>query len=362
MPDIKIIKLKLRRGLESQRLLITLDQGELGYTIDSKRVFVGDGATVGGIAVGSKAFTPIVANKTALAAVQGDIVLENSLLYQLTGTKATQTSAWKYIGPQADNTTIIFNASNKLTINTASPLLVYASGGLAATSQGLSANVDNSTITINNATNKINVGTINNTNINVSTLAGYGLGATAAKTLSANVDNATIILNAFNQIAVNPLTPLLVYAFGGIAATAQGLSAKVDNATVVINASNQIAVNTSSSLLVYASGGLAATAQGLSAKVDNASIQIKSNTIALSSLYNAARLPLSSYGNAFGGFYNQFPTGTKRGTTQYVASTGTGSATYTLSSAGFIVVDMGPPFGKKAIPVFDIPSELQALS
>lgn len=322
MPDIKIIKLKLRRGLESQRLLITLDQGELGYTIDSKRVFVGDGATVGGIAVGSKAFTPIAANKTALAAFQGDIVLENSLLYQLTGTKATQTSAWKYIGPQADNATIVFNASNKLTINTASSLLVYASGGLAATSQGLSANVDNSTITINNATNKIRVGTINNTNINVSTLAGNGLGATAAKTLSANVDNASVVLDV----------------------------------------SNQIAVNTSSSLLVYTSGGLAATSQGLSAKVDNASIQIKSNTIALSSLYNAARLPLSSYGNAFGGFYDQFPAGSKQGTTQYVASTGTGSATYTLSSAGFIVIDMGPPFGKKAIPVFDIPGELRALS
>jgi hypothetical protein len=279
MPDIKIIKLKLRRGLESQRLLITLDQGELGYTIDSKRVFVGDGATMGGLVVGSKSFTPIAANKTSLAAYQGDLVVENSLLYQLTGTDATQTSAWKYIGPQIDNASIKFNGSNQLTINTASSTLVFSSGAIAATSQGLSARVDNSTIII--SSNQLRVGTITNANINVSTLLGQGIGTTASKTLCAAIDEQ--------------------------------------------------------------------------------SLQIKSNAIALSSLYNASRLPLSSYG-AFGGFYNQFPLGSKEGTTQYLASTGTGSATYTLSSAGFIVVDMGAPYGKKAIPVFDIPSELMALS
>ena len=280
MPDIKIIKLKLRRGLESQRLLITLDQGELGYTIDSKRVFVGDGATTGGLVVGSKSFTPIAANKTSLAAYQGDLVVENSLLYQLTGTDATQTSAWKYIGPQIDNASIKFNGSNQLTINTASSTLVFSSGAIAATSQGLSARVDNSTIII--SSNQLRVGTITNTNINVSTLLGQGIGSTASKTLCAAVDNS--------------------------------------------------------------------------------SLQIISNAIALSSLYNASRLPLSSYGDKFGGFFNQALSGTKNGTTQYVASTGTGSATYNLSSAGFIVVDMGAPYGKKAIPVFDIPSELIALS
>lgn len=279
MPDIKIIKLKLRRGLESQRLLITLDQGEMGYTIDSKRVFVGDGATLGGIVVGTKAFAPVAANKISLAAYQGDLVVENSLLYQLTGTDATQTSAWRYIGPQVDGNSIVFNGSNQLTINAASSSLVFLSGAIAATSQGLSARVDNSTIIIRS--NQLRVGTITKSNITVSTLAGQGIGTTASNTLCAAVDNQ--------------------------------------------------------------------------------SLQIKSNVIALSSLYNASRLPLSSYG-AFGGFYNQLPLGSKEGTTQYVASTGIGSATYTLSSAGFIVVDMGAPYGKKAIPMFDIPSELMALS
>jgi len=43
--------LKLRRGTEAQRV-ITPEQGELLYVTDTKKVYVGDGATVGGILVG----------------------------------------------------------------------------------------------------------------------------------------------------------------------------------------------------------------------------------------------------------------------------------------------------------------------
>lgn len=40
--------LKLRRGLEADRAAITPAEGELIYTTDEKKVFVGDGTTVGG--------------------------------------------------------------------------------------------------------------------------------------------------------------------------------------------------------------------------------------------------------------------------------------------------------------------------
>lgn len=43
--------LRLRRGTEAQRV-ITPEQGELLYVTDTKKVYVGDGATVGGILVG----------------------------------------------------------------------------------------------------------------------------------------------------------------------------------------------------------------------------------------------------------------------------------------------------------------------
>lgn len=267
MPDIKVIKLKVRRGLESQRTLITLDQGELGYTIDYKRLFVGDGSTAGGIVVGSKFFTPIAANKTALAAYQGDIVMENNLMYQLTGTNAAELSAWRYIGPQLDNSTITLNSSNQLSINFQSSAIVYTSGGLSSNINGLSANVDNSTIYINNTTNAITVSAINNTRIKMNTMIADG------------------------------------------------------------------------------------------------SMQITSSKLALSSLYNASRLPLSGgAGIPYGGFFNQAVSGTKLHVTTFAASTGTGSLNYTVSSAGMIIVDFGAPYGKKAIPIFDIPSEIVSIS
>lgn len=44
--------LRLRRGTSAERLLITPLQGELVYITDTKQLYVGDGATVGGVLVG----------------------------------------------------------------------------------------------------------------------------------------------------------------------------------------------------------------------------------------------------------------------------------------------------------------------
>lgn len=60
------MSLKLRRGTDSERLTITPEQGEVIYVTDTKRVFVGDGTTVGGIAVGltnaNAVFNSVVVN------------------------------------------------------------------------------------------------------------------------------------------------------------------------------------------------------------------------------------------------------------------------------------------------------------
>jgi hypothetical protein len=45
--------LQLRRGTDAERKLATFSPGELIYTTDTKKVFVGDGTTVGGKFVGS---------------------------------------------------------------------------------------------------------------------------------------------------------------------------------------------------------------------------------------------------------------------------------------------------------------------
>ena len=45
-------KIQIRRGVEAQRALITPDVGEPLFTTDNKQLFIGDGATAGGLFVG----------------------------------------------------------------------------------------------------------------------------------------------------------------------------------------------------------------------------------------------------------------------------------------------------------------------
>ena len=85
-----------------------LDQGEIGYTTDSQRLYVGDAFTIGGIAVGIKYYTTTsgisaaIADDNNISTIQtGDIVFDTSPttsrgLYILTGSNTffDKTSAY----------------------------------------------------------------------------------------------------------------------------------------------------------------------------------------------------------------------------------------------------------------------------
>ncbi len=124
MPDITIVKIKVRRGSDDQRKQLVLDQGELGYTIDTKRLFVGDGSVTGGSVVGNKNFGIFNLESglgTVDGAQRGDIGYANSKLYTLTASSYDSSlSGWSYIGPVPDNENIEFTATNTLTVKTSS--------------------------------------------------------------------------------------------------------------------------------------------------------------------------------------------------------------------------------------------------
>ncbi len=102
-PDIKVIKLKIRRGTDTERKLVTLDQGELGFTTDTRRIFVGDGLTPGGTVVGTKIYTNYANSQYGLLstinAQVGDVVPINGVSYQLSGTDYTKLSSWTLFSP-----------------------------------------------------------------------------------------------------------------------------------------------------------------------------------------------------------------------------------------------------------------------
>ncbi len=167
MPDVEIVKLKLRRGTDVQRQTVTLEQGEMGYTTDRKRVWVGDGFTPGGHVAGNLVYAPLTSSaKTSLAqAVQNDLVYENNLLYQLSGTDSALLSSWAFIGSQTDTASISYDVNNKLHVVTgaisASSLnssVVATNGGIVLNPvQGLSAAVDGTSIRVNSTTGQLSV-------------------------------------------------------------------------------------------------------------------------------------------------------------------------------------------------------------
>lgn len=52
-------KIQINRGLEADRLNITPSSGELIYTTDEKKIYIGDGSTVGGLPIIKKRFNEV---------------------------------------------------------------------------------------------------------------------------------------------------------------------------------------------------------------------------------------------------------------------------------------------------------------
>jgi hypothetical protein len=117
-----LLKLLVRRGANVDRQNIILSEGELGYTTDTKRLYVGDGQTLGGNLVGGSKFlgsNPLVTTFTN--AITGDIAFDsdNNVLYTFLGGDPTDTTRWSPIGGvySPGNGTLSATFSNGLVVN-----------------------------------------------------------------------------------------------------------------------------------------------------------------------------------------------------------------------------------------------------
>lgn len=97
-----LLKLLVRRGTDVDRKNIILSEGELGYTIDTKKLYVGDGQTVGGVPAGGISFlgTYNQANNQVSTSFNGDLIFSQggNKLYTYVGPNWKEESAWKAIG------------------------------------------------------------------------------------------------------------------------------------------------------------------------------------------------------------------------------------------------------------------------
>lgn len=105
-----LLKLLVRRGSNEERQNIVLSEGELGYAVDTKKLFIGDGATAGGVPVTTQLFYDSTDPTTHNAATTGDFAYNSTdgTLFVLTGADPTILSNWSVIANdvRVDNATM----------------------------------------------------------------------------------------------------------------------------------------------------------------------------------------------------------------------------------------------------------------
>lgn len=357
MPDITIVKLKIRRGTDAQRSSVVLEQGELGYTIDTQRVFVGNGITVGGNVVGNITHSPLSTpggRITLTNAVKGDIVYENSVLWQLSGNSYAALSSWANISPKGDGIFITSNASNQLTIKPASitpdrlaSTIVFNNGGINTNASGLSANVDGTYITIN--ANKITLNAVNE-NVITSSSLGRGLSGGSGNKL-AFFGNSDVFAFNGNETTIKAL-PTGVVSVSALSSNFVGAGLEISNnslRTVVNtydNSSFNVDVNTLRLKPIITPGGtvfqnVTYNSFGQISAVNDCIFDTLSGNNTLTSRASAAAI--------FNGKWNQIAF-TNQTILTAMSSNGSSSVTTALTSAGFMSITTS--IGVVAIPIF----------
>jgi hypothetical protein len=357
MADISIIKLKVRRGTNSQRQRIILEQGELGFTTDTQRLFVGNGVLSGGVVAGNLIHAPLQTNgsRTSLYnAVQGDIVNENGYLYQLSGTNYDQISAWGFIGTNPDNNSVGYNASRQLEIKNNgisgtkfAPNAAFNMGGLVATgSNGLSANVDRVTLTITSS-NQLSVLQINQNNIASSSL-GDGLTGGNGALLRVNAGSGFSFNSGVLSLTSVPSSSVGLNAISPDALGA-GLSLSAGKVVSNVRSVDNLTIQNNSNVLSLRSV-IAAGTSNFSNFTFNDYGQITSLSSSITQAFTGNETT-SSFLSVFNGSPEQ-ETYTNQTLISAISGNGIITVNIQLSSAGFVVIPTSYGSGQYAIPVF----------
>lgn len=234
MIDRRIAKIKLRRGNESERVQVIFEEGELVYTTDSKKVYIGDGTTTGGTNVSNKVTVdenfPAVAFKTDIFY---NTIQERGFIYDGTD--------WQQIGGKPDNETLEFQLGSfrikdgSIQRQHIGSEIALINGGLSSLStEGIFINYDPTSFRVEDGVFKL----LPNGNVTVSPNGGISNNPTG---LSANVDNTSIIINnnkitldnVYNNQLAGGITPDKVDATfansnAGISVDTNGIAVKTN--------------------------------------------------------------------------------------------------------------------------------------
>ena len=250
--DNTLLKLLVRRGSNADRQTIVLSQGELGYTTDTNRLFVGDGVNIGGIVTGNK-FVGSQSDVTSITNVtQGDYAFDsdsNKLNIFTGGQDGTGSPSnianWTSVGGvyagSADGSIVVNPLTNEISVG------VLSAGDIGTGALGDSLDVDstgrlilNDNIKTNSITTKPGVshlrlqGNLNINNVNYNwpsfTSSNLFLRSDIDGTLSWSEATAPVsifVSGAASQIPVGSIMPFVSAAnapFGWLLCNGQSVS------------------------------------------------------------------------------------------------------------------------------------------
>lgn len=367
MPNIKLSKIKTRRGTVEQLKTTALDQGELVSTTDTKRLYIGNGTGYGGFVVGNKIHYPMFnhASLTTLISELGDIAYANNKYYQLTASDYTNIASWGDVSTKIDPDLFHYTATNEITLNNNSILASHikastALSGVKIENGFLQSDHDTSKLEITSNKLSLKAGGISHREINSNSVTG-GLSGGSGVPIFINYDPVPFDIIG-NKLSLN--TNIIgkehikadTLSSGLIGGAGETIRLNVDH--------SQFRFNNVTTQLELAKTGLSADKYTQLASVTTDPYgRVISNRTAISDIL-VGDASLSSYNinnslsSMFNGSIEDNNTGLPLTYFTGLSSNGTSSVVITLSSAGFILFDepsvarSGQAVGRFAIPIF----------
>jgi hypothetical protein len=219
-----IIKLLARRGSDLERKNIVLSEGEFGYVVDTKRLYIGDGVTPGGISTSVKFHN----TTTSITSIQetvkiNDLVYKSDTkeIYKLISGSGSSLSDWELISSpkyiNTDNTTLSSTAAGNLFVKEISGIHISSEAlgsGLSKSANKVivSGNINVNTVTALTANiNKINTNTASSLTIpNALTFTNNVSSAQYTFPLSGQSNNYYLTTDGNGQLAWSPLSAIPV--------------------------------------------------------------------------------------------------------------------------------------------------------
>ena len=281
--------LRLRRGTDAERLAITPVAGELVYTTDTKRVYVGDGSTVGGLPIDANAIQSIDSlqdvDTSSSPPVVGQVLKWDGSNWvaddEAAFTGGVVEGSTYRIGIVADDSTLMVD-----TVNNA------FTGDLTGTLTGNVLSTDGSSVLINATTNTI-------TGSFVGDLSGNLDGSIIGP------DGSTVIVSSFSE-TINGT--LVGDVFGNVTGDVQGnITGNVyagDSSTIIDineNAVYAAKVNTSEVYIDNASGVLQIINETAAQRTTVISSSLDNRSVFKASRTSTTDLSLST--SPYGGYY-----------------------------------------------------------